>query len=119
MYTNPIVWAQMMWNHSPQMEQEMKKKGLSWVEFKGNEMVDLIAYIRSVSPKMEKVYLCTRRSPRRERNCLPKRDAFSVMDLGAEVDLARKKEFPRTLGQLAGMMWNHSHEMWKRMEEKG
>ena len=57
MYTNPIVWAQMMWNHSPRMEQEMEKKGVPWVEFKGNEMVDLIAYIRSVSPTKEKVYL--------------------------------------------------------------
>ena len=57
MYVNPILWAQMMWNHTPQMEQEMKKKGLSRVEFKGNEMVDLIAYIRSLNPKVEKVYL--------------------------------------------------------------
>jgi cytochrome c len=29
------------------------------------------------------------------------------------------KNFPRTLAQLAGAMWNHSYEMWKRMEEKG
>ena len=57
MYTNPIVWAQMMWNHAPQMEQEMKKKGLSRVEFKGKEMIDLIAYIRSINPKAEKAYL--------------------------------------------------------------
>ena len=57
MYMNPILWAQMMWNHVPQMEQEMKKKGLPLVEFKGNEMVDIIAYIRSLSSKMEKVYL--------------------------------------------------------------
>jgi hypothetical protein len=35
------------------------------------------------------------------------------------MDLTRKKDFPKTLGQLAGVMWNHSFEMWKRMEEKG
>ena len=35
MYVNPILWAQMMWNHFPQMEKEMKKKGLPWIEFKG------------------------------------------------------------------------------------
>ena len=29
MYTNPILWAQMMWNHSGQMEREMKAKGHS------------------------------------------------------------------------------------------
>ena len=57
MYTNPILWAQMMWNHSVQMEKEMKRVGLPNIEFKGNEMVDLIAYIRSLSPGTEKVYL--------------------------------------------------------------
>jgi len=35
------------------------------------------------------------------------------------LDLGRKKDFPRTLGQLAGMMWNHSREMWRGIEEKG
>jgi cytochrome c2 len=44
-YANSILWAEMMWNHAPQMEQQMRKRGIPWVEFKGNEMVDLIAYI--------------------------------------------------------------------------
>lgn len=118
MYTNPIVWAQMMWNHSPRMEQEMRKKGLSWVEFKGNEMVDLIAYIRGVSPKKEKVYL-EPGDPKTGGKLFAEKGCIRCHGPGAEVDLARKKEFPRTLGQLAGMMWNHSHEMWRRMEEKG
>ncbi len=118
MYTNPIVWAQMMWNHSPQMEQEMRKKGLPWVEFKGNEMVDLIAYIRSMSPKKEKVFL-EPGDPKTGERLFTEKGCLRCHGPGAEVDLARKKDFPRTLGQLAGMMWNHSHEMWKRMEEKG
>ena len=41
------------------------------------------------------------------------------MHLGERWIYQRKQDFPRTLGQLAGMMWNHSHEMWKGMEEKG
>jgi cytochrome c2 len=118
MYTNPIVWAQMMWNHSPQMEQEIKKKGLFRVEFKGNEMVDLIAYIRSVSAKKEKAYL-EPGDPKTGEKLFTEKGCFRCHGPGGEVDLTRKKEFPRTLAQLAGMMWNHSHEMWKRMEEKG
>src|SRR3990172_7620415 len=57
MYVNPIVWAQMMWNHGPQMERELKKMGLSWVQFKEKEMVDLIAFLRSVNANVERVYL--------------------------------------------------------------
>jgi len=118
MYTNPILWAEMMWNHSPQMEQEMKKKGVPRVEFKGNEMVDLIAYIRSISPNKEKVYLSPG-DPRTGEKLLAEKGCIQCHGTGREVDLTRKKDFPRTLAQLAGMMWNHSHEMWRRMEEKG
>ena len=118
MYINPILWAQMMWNHAPQMEQEMRKKGLPWVEFKGNEMVDLIAYIRSLSSKMEKVYL----SPgdlQSGKKLFTQKGCIQCHSPRGELDLSKKKDFPRTLAQLAGMMWNHSPKMWKGIEEKG
>ena len=118
MYVNPILWAQMMWNHTPQMEQEMKKKGLSRVEFKGNEMVDLIAYIRSLNPKVEKVYLSPG-DPQSGDKLFIKKGCIQCHAPGGKLDLSKKKDFPRTLAQLAGMMWNHSYEMWKGMEAKG
>jgi len=118
MYINPILWAQMMWNHAPQMEQEIRKKGLSWVEFKGNEMVDLIAYIRSLSSKMEKVYLSPG-DPQNGRKLFTQKGCIQCHSSGGRLDLSKKKDFPRTLAQLAGMMWNHSPTMWKGIEEKG
>lgn len=117
-YVNPILWAQMMWNHTPQMEEEMRKKGLSWVEFKGNEMVDLIAYIRSLNPKAEKIHLSPGDPPLGEKSFTQK-GCIQCHALGGKLDLSKKKDFPMTLAQLAGMMWNHSHEMWKGMEAKG
>jgi mono/diheme cytochrome c family protein len=118
MYVNPILWAQMMWNHEPQMEQEMKKKGLYWVEFKGNEMVDLIAYIRSLNPKVEKVHISPG-DPQSGEKLFTRKGCIQCHAPGEKLDLSKKKDFPRTLAQLAGMMWNHSHEMWKGMEAKG
>jgi cytochrome c2 len=118
MYANPILWAQMMWNHAPQMEQEMKKKGIPRVEFKGNEMVDLIAYIRNANPKTERVYLSPG-DPRAGEKLFSQKGCAQCHTPKGELDLSKKKDFPRTLAQLAGMMWNHSYEMWKRMEEKG
>jgi cytochrome c2 len=118
MYINPILWAQMMWSHAPQMEQEMRKKGFFWVEFKGNEMVDLIAYIRSLSSKMEKVYLSPG-DPPNGRKLFTQKGCIQCHSPRGELDLSMKKDFPRTLAQLAGMMWNHSPKMWKGIEEKG
>ena len=118
MYVNPILWAQMMWNHAPQMEQEMKKKGIARVDFKGNEMVDLIAYIRNTNPEAERVYLSPG-DPRSGEKLFNQRGCVQCHAPEGALDLSRKKDFPRTLAQLAGIMWNHSYAMWKKMEEKG
>ena len=118
MYMNPILWAQMMWKHALQMEREMKKKGLPPVEFKGNEMVDIIAYIRSLSSKMDKVYLSPG-NPESGKRLFTQKGCFQCHSPQGELDLSKKKDFPRTLAQFAGMMWNHSYKMWKVMEERG
>jgi cytochrome c2 len=118
MYTNPILWAQMMWTHGPQMEIEMTKLGIPVVEFKGNEMVDLIAHIRSLSAKVEKVYLSPG-DPQTGEKLFTGKGCIRCHSRGGNLDLTKKKDFPRTLAQLAGMMWNHSHKMWRGMKEKG
>ncbi len=118
MYVNPIVWAQMMWNHTPQMEQEMKKKGLHRMGFQGNEMVDLIAYIRSLSTHVEKVYLQPG-DPQTGKRLFSQKGCILCHAPQGELDLTKKKDFPRTLAQVAGMMWNHSSEMSLKMKEKG
>lgn len=118
MYTNPILWAQMMWNHEPQMEQAMKKKNIPWVEFKENEMTDLIAYIRSLSNNLEKIYLSPG-DPRSGEKLFSQKGCLLCHIPSGELDLSKKKDFPRTLTQLAGLMWNHSRRMWKGIEEKG
>jgi cytochrome c len=81
-------------------------------------MVDLIAYIRSFNPKGEKMYLSPG-DPQSGQKLFTQKDCIQCHRAGGELDFTKKKDFPRTLAQLAGAMWNHSHEMWKRMEEKG
>ncbi len=118
MYVNPILWAQMMWNHAPQMEKEMKRKEIPWVEFKENEMVDLIAYIRGLTPGVEKVYLSPG-DPQTGETLFKRKGCIKCHRPDEKLDLSKRKGFPTTIGRLAGLMWNHSHEMWKGMEEKG
>jgi len=118
MYTNPILWAQMMWNHSSQMEKEIKRTGSLRFEFKRKEMVDLIAYIRSLNPGADKVYLSPG-DPKSGERLFSEKGCIKCHAFGGAYDLSRKKEFPRTLAQLAGVMWNHSEEMRQGMEKKG
>lgn len=46
-YGSPILWAEIMWQHAGQMETTMRELGMPWPEFRGNEMGDLIAFVRS------------------------------------------------------------------------
>jgi len=117
-FFDPILWAQMMWSHAPQMEQEMKKKGLPSFKFKGYEMSDLVAYIRSFSPKVEKVYLLPGDSSSGEGLFIQKGCMQCHIPKG-EMDLSKDKYSFRTLTQFAGAMWNHSYQIWKEIEGKG
>jgi len=53
-YGSPILWAERMWGHAVGMEQKMREMGLTWPRFEGNEMVDLITYIRASSQPPER-----------------------------------------------------------------
>jgi cytochrome c2 len=118
MYANPILWAQMMWNHSAQMEREMSARGIHHFEFEGNEMVDLIAYIRSLNPGAEKIYLSPG-DPKNGDRLFVQKGCVQCHVPKSEYDLSGRGDFPRTLAQLAGAMWNHSEEMRREMERRG
>lgn len=118
MYINPILWAQMMWNHAFQMEQEMKRRGIARIEFKGSEMVDLIAYVRTLNPKVEKLHLSPG-DPVSGEKIFNRKGCIKCHFKRGKIDLSKKKDFPKTLSQLAGVMWNHSGEMLREMEQKG
>jgi cytochrome c2 len=45
-YGSPILWAELMWSHALKMEEKMREFGVGWPRFEGNEIVDLITYIR-------------------------------------------------------------------------
>ena len=48
-YGSAILWAELMWSHALKMEEKMREFGTRWPRFEGNEMVDLIAYIRAAA----------------------------------------------------------------------
>lgn len=119
---NPIVWAQKMWNHAPEMLSHTQRAGISWPIFLEGEMIHLVAYIQENSPQGEIEYLASGDPASGKRvfsakNCVR---CHSIGDRGGTLgpDLARKEEFPRTLSRVAAEMWNHAPEMITRMRER-
>jgi cytochrome c len=47
---SPILMAQMMWNHGPQMLDEMRKAKVPWQKIDGKEMADLMEYLNRGMP---------------------------------------------------------------------
>ncbi len=117
-FYDPILWAQMMWSHAPQIEQEMKKKALPTIKFQGYEMGDLVAYIRSFSPKVEKVFILPG-DPSSGADLFIQKGCIHCHAPRGEINLSKDKYSFRTLTELAGVMWNHSSELWKEIEGKG
>jgi mono/diheme cytochrome c family protein len=105
--TSPIVFAQRMWNHAPQMEAAMAAKKIKWVRLTGPELTDILVYIQSFPETRGK-----------ERE-------FSLTATGQGETLFKEKCFNCHQGKLsletrqiggtvtdfAVAMWNHSPNM--------
>jgi len=47
---SPILMAEMMWNHGPDMLERMRKAKVPWQKIDGKEMVDLMEYLNRGMP---------------------------------------------------------------------
>lgn len=119
-YRNPVSWIQAMWNHAPAMHALMQKRGLRWPEFQDDDVADLIAYIRTQATNPRQHLYLQPANPQRGRELFRAKGCATChgqSHAGAArgPDLSTRS-WPRTLGQFAGLMWNHSPEMWASMK---
>lgn len=115
-FSNPIIWAQMMWEHAPMMEEAMRRAGVTWPKLEGTDLVHIVAYVRSVGAAGDKNYLSPGSSPRgqqlfRDKKC-------NTCHPGSGPDLTAL-DLPASVGALASRMWNHSPSMMRLMREQG
>jgi cytochrome c551/c552 len=46
-YDSAVVWAAAVWRHAPRMAEEAKQMGVLYPRFSGDEMVNLVGFLRS------------------------------------------------------------------------
>jgi cytochrome c2 len=122
-YLTPLALIESMWNHVPEMMEVFEEQGIERPKFKGNDIVNLAAGIRSytgpTSVPIDQHYVgdpVTGRKLAKEKGCLY---CHSGRDEGGELgpnfeDL----DFEYSATQIAGKMWNHGPEMWENMKEE-
>ena len=120
-YPSPVPLAQAMWNSGPEMRRVQAEAGVSMPELVGAELVDIHAHIRKRGLR-----------PGREVELLPIPDPTR----GARLFRARRcdrchegvrSEGPDlgstalrlTVGEISGILWNHSYAMQDRMQARG
>jgi len=121
--TNPIIWAQMMWNHAPKMKAVMEKVGIKWPKLEKSDIADILAYLKSLKPTKVEVTLSPGIPEEGKKifiqkgcarcHAIDEKSPTKGPNLGAG-----RRDFPPTIGQFAGLMWNHFPEMAKEMAKE-
>ncbi len=123
-YGSPIFVATAMWNHGPAMAEAMRARGITRPTFKGSELNDLIAFLKSASPNPadEPLYVLPGRADEgkrlfEEKGCI---ECHSAAGKGGTLgpDLA-ERGVHRSLTEFASAMWNKTPKMVKAMKAKG
>jgi cytochrome c2 len=121
-YVSPIFLAQEMWNHGPAIKEKMDELNVSWPHFEGEEISNLMAFLRDASTDTTSVRVFMQPgNPQigeklfRQKKCTT---CHLVFGTGTRVgpDLTQSK-FHKSVTSIAAIMWNHGPTIWEKMEE--
>jgi predicted CXXCH cytochrome family protein len=117
-FANPVVWAQKMWESAPQMERAMREAGIAWPRLDDTDLMNIMAYLRSVGGHEAKIYLEPGSAETGARLFAERTCGACHHPGGLGPDLSTVAP-PRSLAALASRMWNHSPEMTRMMQSQG
>src|SRR5439155_5817853 len=115
--SDPLIWAERMWNHSGAVGAELASHGLPWPQFSTADMIDLLTYLRLVAPSLQPFAHFQPGDPEFgrivfERSC-ESCHSFGGRTAESKIDLS-KRTAPGLLTGYTTAMWNHAPTMQQR-----
>ena len=116
--TDPIQWAQQMWNHAGTMLSEMEKAHIPWPELTVQEMADLIVFVNNLPGRPASPPELTFGIPANGEKLFAQQGCTKCHTLGerqpGRIDLLRATDIPHSMTGFAVAMWNHGPQMRRR-----
>jgi cytochrome c2 len=114
---DPLSWAERMWNHSKRVYTELSSEGVPWPKFTSGEMVDMLAYLRSMREPTARPLSYQPGDPEKgritfERSC-ESCHSFGGRTAQPKIDLLARPA-PALLTGYVADMWNHAPLMRER-----
>lgn len=123
-YVSPIFLAQEMWNHGPQIKRKMDDLGINWPKFEGEEISNLLAFLRDASQDTtsERIFMLPG-NPRIGEELFTSKKCSTCHRVGNTGTMIgpdlTQSEFHKSVTSVAAMMWNHGPSIWHKMDEVG
>ena len=121
-YLSPIILVEAMWNHGPNVFDAFQEHDIKHTKFKGDDIVDLAAALRTYMPPTGKVPVgyADIGDPEKGKMLVEEKKCIychSFRGVGGNVgpDFA-EVDLDYSVTQIAGKMWNHGPDMWKSMK---
>ena len=119
-----LFLAQALWNHGPDMAAKMTELKIERVRFDGDDVADIVAYLRGDRPAPSLAQAAPQAGSPRAGQALFQQKGCSkchaIGGVGGTVgpDLGTRPP-TRHMAEMAGALWNHGPAMWAKMKEQG
>lgn len=121
--TDPVLWAQQMWNHVTGMTGQAEKAGIRWPRLTVQQMVDLTVYVQNLPSARLTPPTLRVEDPVAGEKLFQSKNCAQCHTLGAaapgKIDLLPRTERFRSLVEFADAMWNHGPQMRRRAAQAG
>ncbi len=106
--TDPIALTEAMWNHAPNMFTEFKLKQISWPQLSGQDLSDLLVYLRNLPSTRDQAAAFQTTAGANGEAIFKSKGCVACHQSGLSFAPQIKG---RTLTEIAAEMWNHVPRM--------